>query len=220
MIELHSNMGLLLLDRGNIQEAQEHFNAALASAQQIGHSYHIGLMYLNLSRLYISTEDWANALEYSQRSLDIFKEIGVLDHLVDVYTYTGLAWLGQGNLHQAKKWGEEALGMFRQFGTGKLATQAEDRGRALRMLGDIARLEGRYKDAETLLNESSAIFQVIGNQLEQGRTTISLAALAATRQDFTLGRMLLNEARLIFRQLGAKNDIRKIEAMTAQLIPQ
>lgn len=220
MIELHSNMGLLLLDRGNIQEAQEHFNAALASAQQIGHSYHIGLMYLNLSRLYISTEDWTTALEYSQRSLDIFKEIGVLDHLVDVYTYTGLAWLGQGNLHQAKKWGEEALGMFRQFGTGKLATQAEDRGRALRMLGDIARLEGRYKEAETLLNESSAIFQVIGNQLEQGRTTISLAALAATRQDFTLGRMLLNEARLIFRQLGAKNDMRKVEAMTAQLIPQ
>jgi predicted ATPase/class 3 adenylate cyclase len=220
MIELHSNMGLLLLDRGNIQDALEHFNEALASAQQIGHSYHIGLMYLNLSRLYISTEDWTTALEYSQRSLDIFKEIGVLDHLVDVYTYTGLAWLGQGNLLQAKKWGEEALGMFRQLGTGKLASQAEDRGRALRLVGDIACIEGRYKEAETLLIESSAIFQAIGNQLEQGRSTISLAALAAARQDFTLGRMLLNEARLIFKQLGAKNDVRKVEAMAAQLIPQ
>jgi predicted ATPase/class 3 adenylate cyclase len=217
MIDLHSNLGLLLMDRGDFVQAQKHFKEALASAQQIGHSYHISFVYLYLCRLYVALEDWQAALDYSQRSQDSFREIGALDHLVDVYTYAGLAWLGLGDLEKARKAGEQALEVFKTLGTGKLAAQAEDRGRALRLLGDVARQEGDFTRSEKLLLESAGIFEIIGNQLEQGRSAISLAALAADRKDLPAARMHLNEARLIFLQLRATQDLQKVDALVAAL---
>lgn len=217
MIELHSNLGLLLLDRGSFHEAQKHFQEALDSAQQIGHSYHISFIYLYLCRLYVAQEDWDEALEYSRRSEESFREIGALDHLVDVYTYAGLAWLGKGSLQQARLAGEKALNVFKTLGTGKLAAQAEDRGRALRLLGEVARLESDYTLSEQYLVESAGIFEIIGNQLERGRSFLSLASLSYDRQDLQNAEVQLQEAKKIFRQLGATRDLNIVEELGSGL---
>jgi tetratricopeptide (TPR) repeat protein len=156
----------------------------------------------------------AGCSRYSQRSLETFKEIGAQDHLVDIYTYNGLAYLGMGNLEEARKWGEDALGLFRHVSTGRLPGQAEDHGRAMRLLGEIMRRIGNFPYAETLLSESAATFQTVGNQLEQGRSLMALARLAKDKGNLATARLMLNEAQLIFQQLGARNDLKKLEALS------
>lgn len=214
MIEVHINLGLLLLDRGELDEARRNLSQALSRARQIGHTYYVGLISLDFARLFLAAEEWQAALEYSQRSLETFKEIGAQDHLVDIYTYNGLAYLGMGNLEEARKWGEDALGLFRHVSTGRLPGQAEDHGRAMRLLGEIMRRIGNFPYAETLLSESAATFQTVGNQLEQGRSLMALARLAKDKGNLATARLMLNEAQLIFQQLGARNDLKKLEALS------
>lgn len=214
MIEVHINLGLLLLDRGELDEARRNLSQALSRARQIGHSYYVGLISLDFARLFLSSEDWQAALEYSQRSLETFREIGAQDHLVDIYTYNGLAYLGMGNLEEARKWGEDALGLFRHVSTGRLPGQAEDHGRAMRLLGEVMRRIGNFPYAETLLSESAATFQAVGNQLEQGRSLVAIAYLAKDKGNPASARLMMNEARLIFQQLGARNDLKKLEALS------
>jgi class 3 adenylate cyclase len=215
MVELHGNLGLLQIDRGEVEESKKHLTEGLAIAKQIGIPYHVGNCYLNFSRLYVSLEDWQTVLDYSQRSLETFTEIEAMESLVDVHTNLGLAWLGLGSLEQAQAAAEKALTLFGQVSGSRVP--AVSRGNALRLLGEIARLRTHYDEAERLLKESATIFADLGNQIEQGRTNVALALLMAVRGDRAGARVLLNEARLIFRQLGAALDLRKLEVVTANL---
>ena len=148
-IELHSNLGLLQIDRGNFDEAQKHLKTGLAAAEQIGQTYHVGLLYLNFSRLCVMREDWQKALEFCREGYKLFGEMGVVEHQVDLNTYTGMAYLGLGDLNQAQRYAEEGLSLFNELNAGKDASQAEDRGRALRLLGQVylARQESRARRA-------------------------------------------------------------------------
>ncbi len=214
MVELYSNLGLLELNRGNVDEAKKHLEVSLSTAQQIGHTYLIGLSYLNFSLLYVSIGEWTTGLDYSQRGLETFKEIASVEHMADMHTNAGQAWLGLGNLEKAAQAAEAALALF-GGADAPAPPPSENRGSALRLLGEVARLHGQYDEAERRLKQSAAIFVTLGDQIEQGRSNVALATLAAARGDRAGARVLLNEARLIFRQLGANLDLRKLETLMA-----
>jgi class 3 adenylate cyclase/tetratricopeptide (TPR) repeat protein len=212
-IELHTNLGLLHLDRGNFDEAQRHLETGLAAASQIGHSYHIGLLFLHFSRLFVAREDWGHALEFCQKGLETFGEIGVTEYLVDLNTYMGLAWLGIGDLSQAETCGQTALSLFRQLSAGKEPVPAEDHGRALRLIGQVDLIKKDFPAADQAFQESEAIFKAVGNQMEQARTASARAELSLLQGDGISARLFLNQARQIFRQLGARIDLHRVEAM-------
>jgi predicted ATPase/class 3 adenylate cyclase len=220
VMEVNSNLGLLQIDRGNIEQAKKHLDAALSTAQQSGLAYGIGVTYLHFSYLYLSSSDWKSALEYCGRSLAILKEIDDQDHMVEIFTNFGTAWLGLGDLDLARNWANEALRLCEELGAETPQTQSEPRGRALRLLGNICQRNGEYEDAGELIRTSLAIFQNAGNQLEQGRSAHALAILQSQSKDYASARMYFNEARLIFRQLGASLDLESLEDGFAQLAGQ
>jgi predicted ATPase/class 3 adenylate cyclase len=212
IMEVNSNLGLLQIDRGNIEQAKKHLEAALNTAQQSGLSYGIGVTYLHFSHLYLSSCEWKTALEYCGRSLSILKEIDDQDHMVEIFTNIGSAWLGLGDLELARKWANDALRLCEELGADSPQTQAEPRGRALRLLGNIYSRNGENEEAGELIHSSLAIFQSAGNLLEQGRSALALAQLQSRSNDYASARMHFNEARLIFRQLGASLDLEMLEA--------
>jgi predicted ATPase len=216
IIDVYGNLGLLQLERGEIQDAQSHFEAALLRAEQIGHSYITGMTLLYLSRLYVSTEAWQTALEYAERSMKAFIDIGARDELVDVYTNMGLACLGQDDLPGAAAWSEKAREHIPQTTDGSLLVRTDEGGRAMRLLGEISRLQNDHARADTYFTRCMDLFTHLGSSLELARTLVAQARLAADREDDTSGRILLNEARLIFRQLGANLELQKLEALSAQ----
>jgi predicted ATPase/class 3 adenylate cyclase len=209
IIDLHGNLGLLHMDRGDMEVARQHFEESLKKAQQIGHSYIIGTTYMYLSRLSGLIDDWQNALEYGNQSLKILNEIGAQDDIPDVYTNISQAWLGLGNLEEAKQWAEKALRLFEQR-QPEATAQSDERGRTLRLLGEIFCQNKEFERADHFFKESLAIFTARADQLERARCLVSQARLARARQDMATSRVLLNEARLIFRQLGANLDLKKL----------
>jgi predicted ATPase/class 3 adenylate cyclase len=217
-IESNSNLGLLQLDRGKVEAARQHLQKALSTAEQIGHSYNIGIIQLYFCRLCVSTGDWAAAIEHGTRSLTALQELGAQDDLVNVYTYLGFACLGQGDLDQAQMWGEKALAISEQASEGQPPVPDENRARALRLQGEVAAGRGDTTLAEQLLKASAGAFEAIGNQIELGRSTQALARLAARRGDLANARMLVNEARLIFRQLGAHLDLNALESTSTEIL--
>jgi tetratricopeptide (TPR) repeat protein len=212
-IELHSNLGLLHLDRGNFEDARRHLETGLASARQIGHSYHVGLIYLHFCRLYVSLENWETALKYCRLGLQTFNELGVMENLVDLNTYAGLAYLGLGDVNMAEKCACDALELYSRLNSNDRTGMSEDRGRALRLLAQVFLARKLPEKAASYLKESAAIFRHVGNQVEQGRTSMIQAQQAMQMGSIASARILLNEARLVFRQLGARIDLKKVEAL-------
>jgi predicted ATPase/class 3 adenylate cyclase len=216
-MEVRTNLGLLQLDRGNFEEARNNLETALASAQTYGHTYHIGMLYLHFSRLWTAEENWKKSMEACQQGQQIFTELGVNEYLVDLKTYTGLAYLGLGNIDQASACADEAISLFDHQNADRRAAQAEDRARALRLMGLVAEKRRDYNRAKVCLTESQAIFAAVGNEMEEGRSACYLASLAVTCGDEATARGLLNQARMTFRQLGARADMRRVDALTADL---
>ena len=208
VIDLHTNQGLLQLDRGETLQAENHLKEALAQSQQIGHGRLIAQAYLNLTFYSVQTGDWKAALDYSRQSQARYQEIGVKDELVELYTYMGMACLGQGNIGFAEHWGQEALNLFDQLGKGKSPRRIEDQARARRLLGDAARWRGEWSSARQLYEQSIAAYRSVNNQLEYGRSVAALAQLARNFDDLDPA-ALLAEARQIFTQLGAALDLQK-----------
>ena len=215
MIELHTNMGLILLDRDQIDAARQHFVDALASAQQIGHTYHIGLQYMHLALLSVETEDWLQALEYSVRGQEAFNNIGVSDHSIELFTYTGMAWLGLADYDQAAKWGRDALELFNRL-EEKSPGLIEDRGRALRLLGDVSRASHDFSEAARQFEESAAIFEKIGNVVELGRTRTKQAHLASDQGNPAASSAYFELACNCFKEVGAMLDLRKLCELQAK----
>ena len=213
MIEVDGNLGLLELDRGDTAEAHHHLAEALKNSRQIGHAHHIGFSYLYLTLYYLTVEDWDTALEYSRLTFDILKDLGVESALIELYTYTGLIWFGKGNLELAKKWAVEALSLYDKLEKGSAPRQVEEQARALRLLGMICLQNNELEDAANYFQKSEAIFVSANNLLEQGRTAVWLARLALAQNQTKPAEALLKKASDIFKRLGARLDLHKLETI-------
>jgi predicted ATPase/class 3 adenylate cyclase len=210
IIELNSNLGLLQIDRGYTDEACNYLEEAWRRAQQIGHSYHIALTTHYLSKLYIALGDWHNALDYSQRSEQLFKNLGDEEYLVDVYVNLGSIELGMRHLPAAAQYAGLALELLQAFAA---EAQTEDKGRALRLQGDIALASADYPRAKDLYQEAELVFSAVSNRLERGRLLVSLSRLAQAQSNRLLAKSCLMLARKLFEELGARLDLRKLEAL-------
>jgi predicted ATPase/class 3 adenylate cyclase len=210
-ISLHSNMGLLLTDMGQIAEARRHLELSLAGAVQIGHSYLQGLSYHHLSRYYLAIRDWRKSLDYSRQAMEIFREIGVEEHLVDLYASMGEAWLGLGNLAETSQCAQTALGLFPALLPGE-QIRTPEYARVLRLNGRLAQARGDSEIAANDLQHSSQIYQELGNPLEHART---LAAQAEAQPNLPASQSYRESARAIFEQFGAQLDLQHLDETEA-----
>jgi class 3 adenylate cyclase/tetratricopeptide (TPR) repeat protein len=213
-LELVSNLGLLQIDRGYPEEARKYLEEGWNRAQQIGLNYTIALSNHHLCKLFIALGDWPRALEYSIRSEEIFKSLDDQDYLVDVYVNLGTIYLGMKDLTKAAQYGKQALEILQRIGED---AQTEDKGRALRLLGDIALASGDISTAKKLCHEAEAIFEEADNRLERGRLLVSLALIASAESNRMLTKSCLLLAHKLFEQLGARLDIQKLEEIRKQL---
>jgi tetratricopeptide (TPR) repeat protein len=159
-----------------------------------------------MSRCWLAAKEWERCLESSQRGLAISQEIGSQENLVDLYASIGEAYLGMADSPKASQACQKAFALLEGD------HPSLDRARILRLRGNIASQEEDYDRAAKWLHESLDMFTWLNNRLEMGRTLISLAVLAAQSKDPGTARIRLGEAKLIFRQLGAKLDLAAADA--------
>ncbi len=207
-IELNSNLGLLQTDRGFTEDAFQYLEEALQKARQIGHAYHIALATHHLSKLYVALGDWEKAREFSIRGEELFKALDDEEYLVDIYVNLGIISLGNNDLKEAARYARLALEVIKKNADEE---DSEDKGRTLKLLGDIALASLDFVQARELFSQAEAVFESAGNQLEKGRLLISIARLAYAQANKLLAKSCLKTARKIFEELGARLELRKMD---------
>jgi len=214
IIELNSNLGLLQIDRGYIDEARGYLEEAWRRAQQIGHGYNIAQTTNYLGKLYIALADWQNALDYGLRSEELIKNLGEEEYLVDVYLNLGSIYLGIHDLSEACRYVQQALDLIQKLSPG---TQTEDKGRGLRILGDISLEAGDPERSKEFFNQAETVFNAVANRLERGRLMVSLSRLAKSQDNILLAKSCLMLAHKMFEELGARLDLGRLEELKKNL---
>ncbi len=209
IVGLNNNLGLLQIDRGYIDEARRYLEDALRRGENIGHNFNIALSNHHLSLAFSASEEWKTALEYSQRSEMLFKNINEKANLVDVYVNRGVIYLGLNDLSKATDYGEQALALLAEFASDR---ETEAKGCALRLLGDVALTLHDLDKASKRYRQAALIFDLLDNPLERGRLLMSIARLADVQSNVAQAKSCRALARKLFEQLGARLDLRKLDA--------
>jgi len=216
LISLNTNIGLIEIDRGNLAASEVHFREALASAEQIGHTFYIGDSHKHLALFNMYTENWSMMLSHAQKGLESFMSIGVQDHQLELWTFIGLAYLNLGQIHECEEAAGKAIELMNSA-HGFAVTGGEGEGRALRLLSGLARARKDYGAARRHLEKSAADFAQIGNRVEQARSLLDLADVLVDSGDLDRAREWLEAARIIFDSLGAKFDRQRLDAVASRL---
>jgi tetratricopeptide (TPR) repeat protein len=214
IIIINDNLGRLQIDRGFPDEARKYLKDAINRAEQIGHNFLIALLNHHISVLEAHLEDWPSALQYELRSESLFMNLGEKVNLVDVNVNLGLIYLGLKELGKAAKCGQQAITLL-----GEVAedTEIESRGCALRLLGDVALAAGNLDESAKMYTQSAQILDLIGNRIERGRLWVSQANLAQARSARAEAESCLAQAGELFKQLGARLELRRVQSLQAKL---
>ena len=206
---MNNNIGLLYTDQGDVDSAQKHLDIALEITRTIGHAHLEGQVYLHRSRLQLSRQNWAQAIEDSNRGLEIFKRIGSQEHLIDLYLTQVEAHLGLDAPARAEEILKVAFQSLQRNFTKAMEASSE-RGRALHLAAQIAMRYEQWERAEKLITESLQNLQTTGNQLEYARTLLILAKLHKERNRPEEAIEAATQAANIFKALGAKPDLQRL----------
>jgi class 3 adenylate cyclase/tetratricopeptide (TPR) repeat protein len=187
--------------QGNYEEAiawgEKSLNAApLITTREgqraIGHTnYLMGGIYIRLGKL-------EQAVELSQRSVDVYKEI---DHIVGqgkAYNNLGTAYTSLGEWDLAGEALEQALKIFRKIG------DVQEQGFVLNNLGNIYLNRGEWDQAEALFQESNAIWQLIGAALPDAVTRSNLGQVYLYKEDLAAAESQLSACHAIFMEIGSE----------------
>lgn len=210
------NCGLVKSDRGYFSEAEVYLTEGAHSAVQIHHRFYEALAKMYLGRLYSKLGDLTNASVCLSESLQIFKELGASDQLVDVKTYMAEKAIIDGDYVSA----EAILDELNMLGDeeGNLIRPASGQyGRWLRLKATISIGKNLDEEGQKLLEDSVKNFAESGEKLEHAVTLAELGCNFANHGDLANATNSLDEARLIFKQIGADGELRKADQMLGQL---
>jgi len=164
---------------------------------------------LDLAELYRGgTGPW----KYAARALPVFEElrdwnrVGLTLNALGVFAYYGGRW-------------DEAAALYRRAKENydRAGNQA-DATTAQYNAAEILLDQGHLDEAQTLLEEVSAVYRATGYQKGLGLTSRDLGRIAAQREDFGQAEQLLAGARETFSALGASGHVLDVDAWTADLL--
>ncbi len=202
--------------KGNYPATLEKLQQDLARFRKEGDRARVGAVIACIGIIYRSMGQYTQALEYSQKSLAILREVGKLpngDSLRDssASRSTARTWEGRtlfniglvygqlGQYSQALEYSQQALAINREVG---------DRlweGRTLNSLGIISDSLGQYAKALEFYQQALAIYKEIGNRSEEGRTLVNSGAVYWNLEQYTKALEFYQQALAIFTKIGDRD---------------
>ena len=212
----YTNLGLVQFDQGRFEMAEANLERSLRAANQIGHRFYGARALMYLGRLKTALGQFLQAQQLLDESISVLEELGAQEDVIDALYYQGENSFGLGDLDSALELLRRSDAIMHMEAEEKLPLSAQ-RGRLLRLQGAVARLKGEWKKSKELLLESAAIFNSSDERLESAKTALELGYLIQAQNNRLEARQYFQEARLIFKQLGAEHNLRKTEEVLSQL---
>jgi class 3 adenylate cyclase/tetratricopeptide (TPR) repeat protein len=209
--------------RGDLPEAQRHYEAALACLRPLPPLAETCRVHNGLSHLFLARNQLEEAAQHAAASLEVARRIADIRGLADAYRAMGIIAIHQGDLATACAHDERSLELYRELGDLPRTAQACNN------VGDSYRLLGQMDRALERLSEGLDIARQIGDtrgealllqttaelRLDQGRWETAVAhgerALVAAKESGVASRII--EARRIlgsaYEAVGRQEDGRQ-----------
>ncbi len=205
------SLGELLMLRGELDEAKDYLQRAVALATEDGNKWYACQAFRTLARCYLAMEDHAKALAKAQESLALAETIGDRQGIAESRLILAEAHLRNGEAEkcsdQLTKLDEEATESGGDLGSA---------GEAQRLRGMLAMLQSDFSSAAQHFGSSVSIFDMLGDRYRAARAHNELGRAYAVSQP---SRAIEHLSRAVnaFRELGAKLDQKRAEAGLANL---
>ena len=197
-----NNIGELLRQQGNLDEALRYYTAALESLEQIGGSrYAIAVLHMNLGATHVRKRNAGAAVRHLNTSRALFDAIQARDFLAELFGYLAESGMIEGRFDAAAEAGMNGLRTARE-----LSMKTEE-GKCLRVLGDIAIAQGILDEAKSFLDQSLMVLQEVGNAYPLARTWLSLAQWHLLQGTASEAKAHLGRCIPVFREMDAHMDL-------------
>jgi tetratricopeptide (TPR) repeat protein len=201
---------LVVRAQGQVTEAEHLCRTTISEARDLGLDHWVAHPLYVLALLIRDQGDLRKAEQCILESLRLVdpNEIELIAH--DYHFLGELAFL-RGDLAQAQAHLEKSLQLSQQIGIMRRIAATQ------RLLGDVARGEGRYEEAEHIYNEALGIVTQLGDRPVLARLLLSKAKLLIRRKQAQDATMLLRGAISIYKEIG---DARSIGGISLLLLWQ
>jgi tetratricopeptide (TPR) repeat protein len=211
------NLGVVANARGDLREARALYLEAICSWVRSARPSVAASIYNNLGMVCADLEEWMEAEMHFLRGIEIAERSGQPLQLAHLVT---------GRAEPLIRMGEFETARASLVRAETLATELQD----ARILADvfrfkamIARLEGEYDQAEGYLSRALEITETGRIEQELGETLEEMARLRWATQRHGAARMVLREARRVYRAVGAEQDVARLDSTLtswAELAPK
>ena len=132
-----SNIGILQLDNGLLDDALDTYNAIIPTAETLGDTPKLASFYTNLGVIYRKKGDFASALEYYSKGFTLKKKVGNKGEIASTMQGIAIIHLTQGDIGIAIGYLEEALDIWKMLGNEEqIASVEKDIGIAYQKKGN------------------------------------------------------------------------------------
>ena len=191
------NLGLIRYRLGQWDLAEENFRQSLRISRETGHLQGESMALMALGLLCRRRRQYEQAHSHFQRALQLAQQVGVQRENVLAREFLGELELDRGDVAAALSLLEPALADARAITPqGDLTAELETR------YGLALLHAGRIDEAQTHLLHGAAMFERLGDRIEQALAQRSLARLDAVRGNAAACELKLRDAALCFDQLG------------------
>jgi tetratricopeptide (TPR) repeat protein len=196
--------------QGQLTEAEHLCRTTISETRDLGLDHWVAHPLYVLALLTRDQGDLRKAEQCIVESLRLVdpNEIELIAH--DYHFLGELAFL-RGNLAQARAHLEKSLQLSQQIGIMRRIAATQ------RLLGDVARVERRYEEAEHIYNEALGIVTQLGDRPVLARLLLSKAKLLIRRKQAQDATMLLRGAISIYKEIG---DARSVGGISLLLLWQ
>ncbi|MEZ4706012.1 MAG: CHAT domain-containing protein [Caldilineaceae bacterium] len=201
----YPNIGLIHKYRGNWTDAEDCYLKGLQIWQTANSQRWVAQCRNNLGSLYIEQGLWQKAAMHLELSRELLIAYGIEDLLPDVLCSLAQAALGNDNIEAACEWGKRAYELAVSH------NKRREQAHALQLLARINIAKGQIESAHTHLNEARDILHAGSNRYEVARIWCAEAELAVLGQKVERAIGLYKDAERVFRELGASNDLKRVQ---------
>lgn len=206
-------IGWLHRHRGLLEVAKDETAQSIPVLDEFGDQRFAAYARRNLGRTYQELGEYEMAEKMLEEALDYYRSMDDQHHIYFVTTNLASLALERGELAEAWQRCSEILPGVYELGIPERIADA------LNVMGQVALLEGRQREAAELWEKALYYMEQARRLDEIAVGQLNLAKLHLDDDELGTARTLLDDALVTFRRLGMDNKVQEVESLIASISP-